>query len=153
MSGLHNHPNAAGRSQRALRTFLYKRPPTASQLLIDTFQRLELCSRDILHLSQEATPERVATTPAAVYCSTEDLSLVLNYNRVQYISLVYSSIVCCSLQQEYSRLFNTCSCIDSPTTCPATLYTMRRIRQPCPIRPISNMPRWARRRRCSVALG
>ena len=36
--------------------------------------------------------------------------------------------------------------------CPATLYTMCRTRQPRPIRPISNTPRWARRRRCSVAL-
>ena len=43
-------------------------------------------------------------------------------------------------------------CIDTPIMCPATLHTMRPVRQPRPIRPISNMPPWARRRRRSIVL-
>ena len=67
-----------------------------------------------------------------------------------YTAVVHQTVI--SLLLFCSRLFNTASCIETQSMCPATLYTMCRTRQPRPIRPISNTPRWARRRRYSVAL-
>ena len=70
ISGLHNHTNAARRSQRAMETVLRKWPPTEHHLITctadvsaarRTLQRLQISSRDMIASSSSSNLERVST--------------------------------------------------------------------------------------------
>ena len=84
---------------------------------------------------------RVPGHPHSTPSSCERAKTKLTTHVMQDSTVLYFSRQILLILLYYSRLlYNTASCIYTPTVCPATLHTMRPIRQPRPIHTYSPSP-------------